>query len=118
MWPFKHKNFYQSADWIEIRNWAIKKYGAKCQKCGSAQDIQCDHRLPRSIFPKHALNKYNVGILCGPCNREKAAKIEKDYRPLSVKFRWLIYLVTQCVPRLVAIALYLYLLFYLLSEDL
>ncbi len=85
MWPFKYKNFYQSTDWIEIRNWAIKKYGRVCMKCGSTDEIHVDHRLPRSVHPELALNKYNVGILCGPCNRKKAARIEKDYRPLGVQ---------------------------------
>ena len=83
MW-FK-RDFYQTKEWKSLRAWALKKYGAKCQKCSSTQDIQVDHILPRSLFPRLKLNKANLGILCKACNLKKAARIEKDYR--TIRFR-------------------------------
>lgn len=57
-------------------------------KCGSTQEIQVDHVLPRSRYPRLKLSKHNVGILCKPCNLSKAAKIEPDYRPILTRWRY------------------------------
>ncbi len=58
MW-FK-RNFYKSRKWIELRKWALAKYGAKCMKCGAMDDIQVDHILSRSRYPGLRLSKHNV----------------------------------------------------------
>ena len=85
MWA--KRDFYQSKEWRQLREWALSKYGPVCMKCSSTQDIQVDHVLPRSRYPRLKLSKHNVGILCKPCNQSKAAKIEPDYRPIGTRMK-------------------------------
>ena len=80
-------DFYRSKEWQKLRAWALKKYGRKCRSCGSTSDIEVDHILPRSHYPKLALVKANVQILCSSCNKVKSNVYVTDYRPL----RWKLY---------------------------
>jgi len=82
-------NFYRSKEWIRLRTWALKKYGRKCRSCGSTCDIEVDHILPRSHYPRLKLNKDNVQILCSPCNKVKSNVYVTDYRPLHWKLHYL-----------------------------
>ena len=86
---FKRNNFYQSKKWIRLRKWAISFYGRKCHKCGSIDDIQVDHIIPRSKSYWLRLSKRNCQILCASCNKAKATKTA-DYRPMwaKVRFHW------------------------------
>ena len=94
MW-FK-PDFYKSRKWRELRKWALAKYGAKCMKCGSLDDIQVDHILSRSRFPRLRLSKHNVQILCGTCNKKKGSIDQTDYRPMRHKgYYYMIKIITK-----------------------
>ena len=79
------RNFYRTRKWIELRKWALDKYGAKCMKCGSKNDIQVDHICSRSRHPGLRLSKHNVQILCATCNKVKGSIDRSDYRPIRHK---------------------------------
>lgn len=108
-WIAAKGDFYQSTEWKRLRVWALDKYGSACMKCGSTQEIQVDHILPRSKFPKLKLCKHNVGILCKNCNLKKSARIEKDYRPARHKLTtFIIKLIPSLLINLsIAVAIYI-----------
>lgn len=84
-------DFYQSKEWRKLRSWALSKYGAICMSCGSTEEIQCDHILPKSLYPRLRLNKANVQILCKPCNLRKSNVYIDDLRPVSARlWYWVI----------------------------
>ena len=58
--------------------------------CGSKEDIQVDHILPRSLYPKLALLKQNVQILCKKCNLKKSNVYIDDLRPLRSRLKFFI----------------------------
>lgn len=87
MWPFRY-DFYQSYPWKKVRAEALKKYGSVCMKCGSTQEIQVDHVLARSLYPRLKLKLYNLQILCGPCNRKKGLH-QNDYRPTPIRLKFI-----------------------------
>src|SRR5438477_2058462 len=45
----------------------------QCRHCGSREDLQFDHIIPRSRGG--AGRASNVELLCGKCNRRKAASL-------------------------------------------
>ena len=108
MWPFKRPDFYLSRDWRILRQWALSHYGRKCMKCGAVEGLQIDHILPRSKYPHLELSKHNVGVLCGPCNKTKSAKIERDYRPArAILYSMLAYILPRVIlPTLIATMAY------------
>lgn len=57
--------------------------------CGSIDDIQVDHIVPRSKSYWLRLSRSNLQIACGRCNKEKGVNTA-DYRPLwaKAKFHW------------------------------
>lgn len=76
--------FYNSQEWKTVRYQALKKYGARCQCCGSTPrdgvQMHVDHIKPRSKYPHLALDVNNLQILCEPCNMGKRAWDETDWR--------------------------------------
>lgn len=73
--------FYGLPAWRLLRLSVLKKYGPKCQRCGSTKKIHVDHILPRSKFPELALFEGNLQILCKPCNEWKSNHRFNDFRP-------------------------------------
>lgn len=69
------KNFYSSNEWIALRYEALKQFGNRCMCCGRyAKEVplHVDHILPRSLYPKRALDINNLQILCVDCNMAKS----------------------------------------------
>lgn len=77
--------FYSSSRWISLRTVIISAYGCTCMKCKRpglvGAELQCDHILPRSLFPEHELDADNMQILCRSCNCSKSNRRLVDYRP-------------------------------------
>jgi 5-methylcytosine-specific restriction endonuclease McrA len=69
--------FYASSEWRLIREQVIQEQGRICQECGKRItddfDLTVDHIKPRSKFPKLALDKSNLQVLCRKCNSAKGA---------------------------------------------
>jgi hypothetical protein len=47
--------------------------GGRCRQCGSTQQLHFDHVIPVSRGGANTVA--NIQLLCGPCNRAKAAKM-------------------------------------------
>lgn len=69
------KAFLQSKEWKELRLKALELYGSVCKHCGSINNIQVDHILPRKYYPELALDIDNLQPLCSRCNKKKGNKI-------------------------------------------
>lgn len=56
--------------------WMEAQEGKPCTFCGNPVE-QIDHVIP---FAKGGLHRYdNIRMLCGPCNRAKLDKTDKEY---------------------------------------
>jgi uncharacterized membrane protein len=77
------EQFYQSPEWRLLRNQVLKEHEHICCNCGKSitdnDDLTVDHVLPRSKFPKKALDKSNMQVLCRSCNARKNDKISECY---------------------------------------
>ena len=81
----KSKAFLASWEWRTLRYEVITEFGRRCMCCGATPDdgrtvIHVDHIKPRYKYPKLALVKSNLQILCGVCNQGKGAWDETDFR--------------------------------------
>ena len=79
--------FYQSKEWVELRQLVKARDRYKCQICNvSVRDkgsSQVDHIIPRKSAPSLALDINNLRTLCRPChNKFDAARGFKDMRPI------------------------------------
>jgi 5-methylcytosine-specific restriction endonuclease McrA len=76
--------FLQTYEWRKVRMEALKKYGAKCQCCGTTPAhgaiMNVDHIKPRKLFPSLALDINNLQILCHDCNHGKSNWDMTDWR--------------------------------------
>lgn len=66
-------NGVSNPQWQDI----LEKYGNKCLKCGSENNLSMDHIIPLSLGGDHDIS--NIQPLCRKCNSKKNAKYE-DYR--------------------------------------
>lgn len=57
----------------------VDKYGERCLKCGSKDDLTIDHVTPIVLGGKSELE--NLQILCRSCNSSKSGRSSADYRP-------------------------------------
>jgi 5-methylcytosine-specific restriction endonuclease McrA len=77
-------DFLMSYEWRRLRMVVLKKFGARCQCCGSsAYDgvrIHVDHVKPRRKFPELALVESNLQVLCEVCNHGKGSWDDTDWR--------------------------------------
>lgn len=82
---FLHQEIQTRArqDWLDSRSRHIPsatrqavfaRDQGRCVRCGTDQEIQFDHIIPFSAGGSHGPE--NLELLCGPCNRKKAGKIE------------------------------------------
>lgn len=74
--------FYQTKEWIQLREKVFDKLGCRCLKCGSEDFLHIDHIKPRSLYPELELEIDNMQVLCRVCNIGKSNRNEIDYRPV------------------------------------
>lgn len=55
----------------DVKQYVWTRDGGQCQSCGSTVELQYDHIIPVSMGGSSSPE--NLQILCGPCNRFKAA---------------------------------------------
>lgn len=80
-WYFaEKKDFYRTREWEELRYEVLKERRPQCECCGGRQEIHVDHIKSRFMHPWLALDKSNLQILCGPCNRGKGWRDSTDWR--------------------------------------
>lgn len=76
--------FLASYEWRRVRMVALKKYGPRCQCCGSTPAdgavMNVDHIKPRKLFPHLALDVNNLQVLCHECNHGKGNWDMTDWR--------------------------------------
>jgi len=74
--------FYNSPEWKKIRAQIIREHQHICNECKQKiiknEDLTVDHIKPRIKFPKLALEKSNLQILCRKCNSSKGAMYDDD----------------------------------------
>jgi hypothetical protein len=80
--------FYQTTEWIVLRQRVLDHYGSVCMKCGGTDTPSVDHIKPRSLFPALELEFDNMQVLCKPCNSGKSNRHETDYRANTVRLRF------------------------------
>ncbi|MCW2554827.1 MAG: hypothetical protein JWR78_4608 [Mycobacterium sp.] len=55
----------------DVKQYVLMRDGASCVNCGSKSELQFDHIIP--VAMGGSSEQENLQILCGPCNRRKAA---------------------------------------------
>jgi hypothetical protein len=77
----QHRNYTQS-QLNKFRVQLISKYGEKCMKCKSENNIEVDHIIPYSWDKSISLNYDNLQLLCKTCNTQKSNRNSINYRLL------------------------------------
>lgn len=76
--------FYLSDQWIKLRYDILSSRGNHCECCGHSWSVgnplQVDHIKPVSLFPRFALDRENLQILCKQCNQGKSNVDQTDWR--------------------------------------
>ena len=66
-------------DWRQRRKQVLERAGYRCELCGKAGKLECDHRIPIEQGGGHELS--NLRCLCRDCHIK--ATREQNTRPLS-----------------------------------
>jgi 5-methylcytosine-specific restriction endonuclease McrA len=66
--------FLRSPEWRALRAEFLSESIHVCVHCGAVDDLQVDHKKPKSKYRELALDKGNLQILCWTCNRKKCAR--------------------------------------------
>ncbi len=78
------QDFYRSPQWRRLRYDALKAADGRCQLCGKGKHdgvkLHVDHVKPRSLFPRLALRRDNLQVLCDACNLGKSNRCTRDWR--------------------------------------
>ncbi len=76
--------FYLSDQWRELRYAVLSSRGNHCECCGHSwtvgNPLQVDHIKPISHYPRLALDRTNLQILCKMCNQGKSNTDKTDWR--------------------------------------
>jgi len=72
--------------WKSLRLRVFERDGHRCLRCGSDQNLQADHILPKASFPFLTFDINNLQTLCQPCNFWKhRVKSKKSYRKVVTR---------------------------------
>lgn len=75
---------YLSDQWRRLRYEVLSSRGNNCECCGHSWSVgnplQVDHIKPKSLFPRLALERTNLQILCRECNMGKSNTDQTDWR--------------------------------------
>lgn len=79
------RDFFDSGTWQRLRFEVLAESNGCCDLCGQSYrehgiSLEVDHIKPRSRFPKLALDKDNLQVLCKACNRGKSNRDTTDWR--------------------------------------
>ena len=55
----------------DVKQYVMMRDGGRCVNCGATTELQFDHIIPIAMGGSN--EQENLQILCGPCNRRKAA---------------------------------------------
>ena len=72
----ERERFYRSPEWRAVRETVFMRDGRICVKCKSQENLNIAQILPRSKYRHLQLEPSNLRVLCWPCNKAKAARIE------------------------------------------
>ena len=77
-------DFYNSPQWIKVRdefrsNLISSGKEFKCFKCGGTDHVCVDHILPLRKFWQYRFCKYNLQLLCHPCNKTKGNYVDYNF---------------------------------------
>lgn len=73
--------FYQSPDWLKLRQIVFDRDGKRCACCGEFEGhFHIDHIKPLRVYWHLRLDPKNMQILCRSCNIAKGNWCEKDFR--------------------------------------
>jgi 5-methylcytosine-specific restriction endonuclease McrA len=76
--------FHLSDQWIKLRYDVLSSRGNRCECCGHSwtvgNPLQVDHIKPKSHYPRLALERTNLQILCRECNIGKSNTDQTDWR--------------------------------------
>lgn len=76
----QREKFYQTAEWITLRDMIREVYEKRCMKCGSQRYLHVDHIRPINKYQQRRFDPTNLQILCTYCNKSKSDTIITDYR--------------------------------------
>lgn len=83
----KASEFYKSFKWLKLRHHVLSTRNKKCNLCGSYDQLQVDHILPRSLYPEKSLDENNLQILCKDCNYGKLNSLPVDLKTIKLRDR-------------------------------
>ena len=72
----ERERFYRSPEWRAVRETVFMRYARICARCMSQVNLNIDHILLRLKYRHLQLEPSNLRVLCWPCNKAKAARIE------------------------------------------
>jgi len=70
----KHRDFYQSPQWRQLRAAVVAERGRRCERCGDTEmeRIHCDHVVEMADGGA-PLDRRNIVLLCIGCHNRKTA---------------------------------------------
>lgn len=91
----RYQAYLRSAAWWAKRAEALRHYGAKCNRCGAAQNLHVHHiRYGRDL---DAIPIRWLEVLCRQCHeqhhRDAATRRRANRKSRKLKFGWLVSLV-------------------------
>jgi len=69
-------------NWRKFRKHVMKKYNDKCVLCGSTENLEVHHILPKSKYPQYEFYINNCVPLCKSCHQP----ITLEFLPSNEKY--------------------------------